>query len=45
MAPVLERASPGQVAKRPTATNGLIQEKQAFALVHTLISVSVSAFK
>ena len=45
MAPVLERTSPVQLARRLTANNELTQEKQAFATVHTLVLASVSAIK
>lgn len=45
MAPVLERTSPVQLARPLTAKNELTQEKEAFAIVYTLILVSVSAIK
>ena len=45
MAPVLERTSPVQLASHLTANNELNQKKEAFAIVYTLILVSVSAIK
>ena len=43
MAPVSEHTSPVQLARPLTAKNELAQEKEAFAIVYTLILVSVSA--